>query len=62
MDQKELLVSLAYLETIRENIAQLEHVKLSDTFFDGQLDLSLGSKGTVPKDLRIVESTGFLFS
>jgi len=57
MDQKELLVSLAYLETIRENIAQLEHVKLSDTFFDGQLDLSLGSKGTVPKDLRIVEST-----
>ncbi|MEH6345478.1 MAG: DUF4011 domain-containing protein, partial [Bermanella sp.] len=57
IDQKALLLALGRLEKISQHKDQLEESNLSETFFDGQLDLTLNSKGKVPTDLAVVEST-----
>ncbi len=57
LDQKVLLLALEKLEKISKDKDQLDQSNLSENFFDGQLDLALNSKGSVPSDLAVVEST-----
>ncbi|MEY8241901.1 MAG: DUF4011 domain-containing anti-phage protein Hhe [Cycloclasticus sp.] len=57
LDQKELLLALGKLENISQHKAQVEQANLSEVLFDGQLDLTLNSKGSLPSGLAVVEST-----
>ncbi len=57
LDQKALLLALGRLEKISQHKNQLEQSNLSETIFDGRLDLALNSKGKEPADLAVVEST-----
>ena len=57
IDQKELLLALDKLEKFSQLKNQLEQANLSETLFDGQLNLAINSKGDVPVDFAVVEST-----
>jgi superfamily I DNA and/or RNA helicase len=56
-EQRELLNALSKLERLGVERDKFERANLSDKFFDGTLNLDLGSKGSLPKDLSVVEST-----
>jgi hypothetical protein len=57
IDQKALLNGLSELEKVSEYRDAFDRAGLSDALFDGTLNLDLGSKGVLPKDMAIVEST-----
>jgi len=57
IDQKALLNALSHLENLAEQRDAYDRAGLSDALFDGTLDLDLGSKGVLPKDMARVEST-----
>ncbi|WGP00501.1 DUF4011 domain-containing protein [Saccharophagus degradans] len=56
-DQVALLNSLSQLERVGKYRDAFDRTDLSEALFDGTLNLDLGSKGVLPKDLAIVEST-----
>jgi hypothetical protein len=57
IDQKALLNALSQLEKVGKYRDAFDRIGLSDALFDGKLNLDLGSKGVLPKDIAIVEST-----
>ncbi len=57
IDQKELLKALSKLEKVSAHRDKLEQANVSDRFFDDTLNLDLSSKGVLPQDYAVLEST-----
>jgi hypothetical protein len=57
IDQSSLLDSLTHVETVSKERDKLEQAMVSQRFFDDVISLDLGSKGQVPQDFEVLEST-----